>query len=109
MVSAIDDLFTVTRPERAAVVAKLTRQPSYVFAIRIHSIDIQITTARRSENQLSLTTNGGLRVITGNVRQLLQIRSVRISCEDVVRGVECPDVSLREVRPRRTISRGKMC
>ena len=45
MISAIDDLFAVVRPERAAVVTEFVRQPPHIPAVRIHRVDVEIAIA----------------------------------------------------------------
>src|SRR2546421_10731680 len=98
MISAIDDLLAVIRPERAAVVTKFIRQTLHVLTTRIHRVDVQITITLRSEHQLTLPIDGRLSVVTGRGRQSFEIRSIRVRGEDIERVIDRPHIALRKIR-----------
>ena len=68
MIGAIDNLLAVIRPEWPAIVTEFISQPLHVTTVGIHRVDVQITAALGGEGQLSLAGDGGLGVITANVR-----------------------------------------
>src|SRR3989440_9164750 len=98
MISAIDDLLAVIRPERAAVVTNFIRQTLQVLTTRIHRVDVQITITLRSKHQLALPIDGCLGIVTEGGRQSFEIRSIRIRGEDIESVIDRPYIALRKIR-----------
>src|ERR1039458_2486177 len=85
------------------------RELLHVLAIGVHGIDIEIAVAQGSEDDLlAVARDRGFRVVAGRVRELLQVGTVRVRGENVVSGIHGPDVSLREIRARRTLRAGEV-
>jgi len=100
---APDDLAAVGAEEGAAVVAGRVGQPAHVFAVRIHTVQLEISVANRGEDDRAvLRADSALRIVSGRLGEPSHVAAVRGGAEDVVVLVECPHVALAHVGPRRT-------
>ena len=74
MISAIDDLLAVVRPEWTTIVTEFVRQPAHVLAVGVHRVDVEIAVTHRSENEfLAVERDRCFRVVAGRVGQLFRI------------------------------------
>src|ERR1017187_1525626 len=95
MLGTVNDLLSVERPERAAIVAQLMRQLLHVAAVGVHGVDVEIAVPHRGENDLlSIAADGGFRIVARSLRELLRIAAVQIGRVDVIRAVNRPYVTL---------------
>src|SRR5215510_7526048 len=93
----------------AAVVSQLVRQATRLGSVDIHIVDVKISVAGRSKDDLlSVRRDRALSVVAIRRRETLQIRPVRLSGEDVESPINRPHIPLRAICWRRTIRRPQM-
>src|SRR6266496_3405598 len=100
MICPVDDLFSIGRKERPAIVTERVRESLHVLAIHVHRVDIEIPVAERRElDRLAVRRERALGVIAG-VRSDAAC-SLAIGGRDVdVVVVQRPDISFGIVRTR---------
>ena len=104
VMSAIDDLLAVVRPEWTTIVTEFVRQAPHVLAVGIHRVDVEIAIAHRREDKLlAVQRDRCFCVVARRVGQLLQIGAVRFGSENVETRIHGPNVSARKVRLWRTL------
>src|ERR1051326_7269444 len=57
MISAIDDLPAVIRPERPAVITEFIRQPLNILSFGVHCVDVEIAVTHGSKDRKSTRLN----------------------------------------------------
>src|SRR5262249_21341696 len=94
-----DDLLSVWREERAAVVAFLVRQTSLVLSVRVHDVNLAVAIAEGTEDDLRpIRRIGGFRIVAGRVGQPHEIAAIEIGFENVEVLIEVPTVAPRSLR-----------
>src|SRR5690242_5656168 len=102
MVGAIDDPLAIRRIESAAVITKFASQTFYVGAVAIHGVKIEIPIPHGGEyNPFPIGRKCALSVVASCVCNLFHVRSLGLSCEDVIGRVKRPAISFRPVWRRR--------
>src|SRR5262249_40845427 len=98
MLGAVNDLFSVIRPERAAIVSQLMGELLYVAAVGIHGVDVEVAVAGRGKDDLlAIRSDGGVRVVAWRMSEGKQVAAVRFGGVDFVAVVNWPDVAARVI------------
>ena len=102
MLRAVDDLFSVIGPERAAVVTQFVRELLHVCAVGIHGEDIEVAVTRGGENDvLAVARDGGFRVIAVRGCEWAEAAAIRLRRVDRVGVVNRPNIPQRIIGRRR--------
>jgi hypothetical protein len=104
----VDDVLTVRRKERPAIVANLVRQPPGFRAIEIHGIEIQVPVFDgRPDDRLAVRRHGRFRIVARRGGQPLHLLTIDAYGIDIV-VVQGPAVGPVPLRLRRTVRPRRM-
>src|SRR5208283_144771 len=104
MISAVDNLFSVGRKERTAVITEFMCQLLDVGSIKIHRINVEVAVPDRGKG--NFVTGGGddcFSIISRSVGQSFLYYAICIREKNIVSRIERPDVYFVSIRNGRAL------
>ena len=104
MVRPVHQPASIAGEEGSAVIAVRGRYAGLARTVQVHGPQVQVSRRHRRVHDLAgLPIDGPFGIVAGSIGEPLRFRAVHIRQEQVVAGVDRPDVALAAVRARRAL------